>query len=95
MRVFQQNFTLSQAIRSTLLGYFLPQVKIPELYMLDIGSLLSDFYSMARSQLPPVAGTTKETGHLKIIPDKQYRRLKATVDMELALRLYNVYRYCT
>ncbi|KDR16306.1 Glycogen debranching enzyme, partial [Zootermopsis nevadensis] len=80
------------AIRSTLLGYFFPQVKIPELYMLDVGSLVSDFYSVARSRLPPVAGTSQETGHLKIIPDKQYRRLKATVDMELAQRLYNVYR---
>lgn len=63
--------------------------------MLDVGSLVSDFYSVARSRLPPVAGTSQETGHLKIIPDKQYRRLKATVDMELAQRLYNVYRYCT
>jgi glycogen debranching enzyme len=75
-----------------LLGYFLPQVKIPELYMLDVDSLVSAFHSMARSQLPPVAGTAQEKGQLKIIPDKQYRRLKATVDMELALRLYNTYR---
>jgi len=47
---------------------------------------------MARKQLPPVAGTTEEVGQLKIIPDKQYRRLKATVDMELALRLFNAHR---
>jgi glycogen debranching enzyme len=60
--------------------------------MLDIDSLVNDFYSMARKRLPPVAGTTQEMGQLKIIPDKQYRRLKATVDMEVALRLYNVYR---
>jgi glycogen debranching enzyme len=63
--------------------------------MLDVGSLVNTFYEMAHNRLPPVAGTTQETGQLKIIPDKQYRRLKATVDMELALRLYNVYRYCT
>jgi len=67
-------------------------VKIPELYMLDIDSLVTKFYSMARKQLPPVAGTTEEMGQLKIIPDKQYRHLKATVDMELALRLYNTHR---
>lgn len=67
-------------------------MKIPELYMLDVDSLVNAFYSMARTRLPPVAGTTQEKGQLKIIPDKQYRRLKATVDMELALRLYNVYR---
>jgi len=60
--------------------------------MLDIDSLVIEFYSMARKQLPPVAGTTEEMGQLKIIPDKQYRRLKATVDMELALRLYNAHR---
>jgi glycogen debranching enzyme len=78
-----------------MLGYFLPQVKIPELYMLGVGSLVSDFCSMARNRLPPVAGTAQEIGQLKIIPDKQYHRLKATIDMELALRLYNVYRYFT
>jgi glycogen debranching enzyme len=80
------------AIRALLLGSYLPQVKIPELYMLDIDSLVTKFYSMARKQLPPVAGTTEEMGQLKIIPDKQYRHLKATVDMELALRLYNTHR---
>ncbi|XP_069703236.1 glycogen debranching enzyme isoform X2 [Periplaneta americana] len=80
------------AIRSALLGFFMPQVKIPELFMLDVGALVSNFYSVARTRLPPVAGATQEVAQLKIIPDKQYRRLKATVDMELALRLYNVYR---
>lgn len=60
--------------------------------MLDIDSLVSAFYCMARTQLPPVAGTTQEKGQLKIIPDKQCRRMKATVDMEVALRLYNIYR---
>lgn len=60
--------------------------------MLDIDSLVSEFYSLARKQLPSVAGATEEVGQLKIIPDKHYRRLKATVDMELALRLYNTRR---
>lgn len=60
--------------------------------MLDIDSLVNKFYSVARKQLPPVPGSTEEMAQLKIIPDKQYRRLKATVDMGLALRLYNVHR---
>ncbi|PSN51057.1 hypothetical protein C0J52_01523 [Blattella germanica] len=80
------------AIRSTLLGYFLPQVKIPELYMLDIGSLVTEFYNLARTNTPYVAGGLHDKEQLKIIPHKEYHRLKATVDMELALKLYNVYR---
>ena len=60
---------------------------------MDVGSVVSDFYSMARNRLPPSATAVQEGGELSIIPDKQYRRLKASVDLELALRLYNVYRY--
>ncbi|KAK7868484.1 hypothetical protein R5R35_001895 [Gryllus longicercus] len=81
------------AIRSALLGFFLPQVKIPELYMLDVNHIVSDFQDLARRRVPPVGSVpTPSPQELKIIPDPLYRRLKATVDMELALRIYNVYR---
>ena len=68
-------------------------MKIPELYMLDIGSLVTEFYNLARTNTPYVAGGLHDKEQLKIIPHKEYHRLKATVDMELALKLYNVYRY--
>lgn len=43
--------------------------------------------------MPPVKGPTEdEREELKLIPDPQYRRLRAAVDMERALQLYNVYR---
>ncbi|XP_063230044.1 glycogen debranching enzyme [Bacillus rossius redtenbacheri] len=84
------------AIRSALVGSFLPQLKIPELFALDEGRLVSEFHSLARSRLPPVAGPAAEEegegGVLAIVPDPLFRRLKATVDMELALRLFNTYR---
>lgn len=31
-------------------------------------------------------------GELRLVADPQYRRLRATVDMDRALQLYNVYR---
>ncbi|XP_066992681.2 glycogen debranching enzyme [Anabrus simplex] len=82
-----------QAIQSALLGFFLPQVKIPEMFMLDVNQLVSEFQNLARNRVPPIPTNNPiETKQLRLIPDPQYRRLKATVDMELALRLYNIYR---
>lgn len=63
------------------------------MYMCDTNKLAQDFLNMARNRVPPVAGLPDEADELKLIRDPQYRRLKATVDFELALRLYNVYRY--
>ncbi|CAG2066284.1 unnamed protein product, partial [Timema podura] len=79
------------AIRNALFGDFIPQAKIPELFCVDSGHLVSEFCSQARSRVPPVAVSAPEEGVLAIIPDPLYRRLKATVDMDLALRLFNVY----
>lgn len=41
----------------------------------------------------PGAGAGAGAGELRLLADPQFRRLRATVDMELALQLYNVYRY--
>nr|CAD7601350.1 unnamed protein product [Timema genevievae] len=80
------------AIRNALFEDFIPQAKIPELFCVDSGHLVSEFCSQARNRVPPVAGSAPEEGVLAIIPDPLYRRLKATVDMDLALCLFNVYR---
>ncbi|XP_049783705.1 glycogen debranching enzyme isoform X1 [Schistocerca cancellata] len=80
------------AIRSALHGFFLPQIKVSELYMVDVNALVSEFQSLVRKRLPPVQVVSQENMKLKITQDPQYRRLKSNVDMELALQLYNVYR---
>lgn len=40
----------------------------------------------------PGAGPGAGPGELRLVADPQYRRLRATVDMDRALQLYNVYR---
>lgn len=46
-------------------------------------------------RVPPVKPAGEAAGELRLVADPQYRRLHATVDMDLALQLYNVYRYHT
>ncbi|GLV44486.1 uncharacterized protein CBL_10290 [Carabus blaptoides fortunei] len=80
------------AIRHVLLTELLPKINIPDMYMCNANKLAQEFLRMARNRVPPVAGLPDEDDELKLIRDPQYRRLRATVDFELALRLYNVYR---
>lgn len=81
-----------QAIRHALLGQILPKVKIPELYMLDVNYYITEFQNMSRSRVPPLPSKTSDYPLLKLIPDPQFRRLKATIDIEHALSTYNIYR---
>lgn len=77
-----------------MFGTVLPRVRIPELYLLNAHSLMEEFHQLARNRVPPLPSSNPpEHSLLKLIPDPQFRRLHATVDMELALRLFNVYRY--
>lgn len=77
-----------------MFGTVLPRVRIPELYLLNTHSLMEEFHQLARNRVPPLPSShPPEHSLLKLIPDPQFRRLHATVDMELALRLFNVYRY--
>lgn len=71
--------------------YFLPLVKIHELCTLDVNETVSDFLNLARNQIPQ-ENVPSGTEEIKIIQDPQYRRLKSSIDMKLALKLYNTYR---
>lgn len=84
-----------QAIRHALLGTVLPHVKIPELYMLNVHAVVEEFLQVARNRVPPtpVSNTQSDFASLRLIQDPLFRRLRATIDMELALTLYNVYRF--
>lgn len=44
------------------------------------------------SRRVPAPGAEGARGELRLVADAQHRRLRATVDMDLALQLYNVYR---
>jgi len=82
-----------QSIRHALLTSVLPKVKIHELFQLNIDKIVAEFQEKVRAGLPPVATKEKFDEELTIIPDSEFGRLTATIDMNKALQLYNIYRY--
>ncbi|KAL1140348.1 hypothetical protein AAG570_000280 [Ranatra chinensis] len=79
-----------QAIKHILTAKILPEMKIPELYMVDVVALVLEFQTKCQSGVkePGVTAITP----VRIIQDPEFRRLKSTVDMKLALENYNVFR---
>ncbi|XP_043283434.1 glycogen debranching enzyme [Venturia canescens] len=82
------------AIRHALHTYFLPLAKIHELYTVDVDRVIDDFLNIARTRIPedPAANSQTPEMTISIIQNPEYLRLKSTVDMQLALRIYNTYR---
>lgn len=81
-----------EALRHLLGTQLLPEARLHELYTCDAPELVRHFYRLARNKVPAPAPKSTEERELKLSPDPQYRRLRATVDMDLALHIYNVYR---
>ncbi|KAF5292269.1 hypothetical protein FQR65_LT11232 [Abscondita terminalis] len=79
------------AIRHALHTKVLTKIKLQEMVICDVSKLISDFLESARKN-PSTAQIRNPDRTLKLIPDPMFRRLSATVDMELALQLYNIYR---
>lgn len=69
----------------------MPLVKIHELYILDINETIAEFLSLARNQVPQET-IEPISEDIKIIKDPKFRRLKATINMQLALQKYDIYR---
>lgn len=81
-----------QSIRHALHTYFLPLIKIHELYITDINETIAEFLNLARNQMPQDIIESETSEDIKIIQDSKFRRLKATINMQLALQKYNIYR---
>jgi glycogen debranching enzyme len=73
--------------------YFLPQAKIHELYTANIDAIVSEFLVMASKCSSYSKNTDRPKESISIIRDLEYRRLKATIDMDLALKLFNIPQY--
>ena len=69
-----------------ILNFYLPQVRIPELFLPNIQELTAQFEARIRSE--PMQETPKgeEKELLGIIQDPEFRRNMSTVDLELAVR---------
>ncbi|KAJ8732396.1 hypothetical protein PYW07_014995 [Mythimna separata] len=82
-----------EAIKHLLLTQLLPEARLHEMYMCNAAELVQEFYYMARNKVPaPSAVPEAERAELRLQPDALHRRLHASVDMDRALQLYNVYR---
>lgn len=80
------------AIRYHFRKSVLEPLKIEELFICDTNKLAAAFFNLARA-MPPITRNFKtEQEELRILQDKEYKRLASTVDVTLALKLYNVYR---
>ena len=89
--MFQGEISTSEHIdvcKDLLLNHYLPLVKIPELFLPDISQQTTQLEERMRNS-PPVSPSNVPGGALKIIQDPQYRRLRSSVDIELALKKYN------
>ncbi len=76
-------------ISARLLDSVLPQAQVWEYFSVDVESIVKEFrtavYHLNGGSHPRPYGR-----RLSIIQDKEYRRLKSTVNMELVLELFNV-----
>ncbi|CAG0880925.1 unnamed protein product [Darwinula stevensoni] len=81
-----------QSVRDGILGYFLPQVKIHELYMVDVKALLEEFKKQA-SEGPHPHCIPELGGKVQILQDPLFRRYGSTVAMGMALQAFNGPRY--
>ncbi|RZC42945.1 glycogen debranching enzyme, partial [Asbolus verrucosus] len=81
------------SIRYYLHTEVLANINIHELYMCDVSKYLVEFLSLARNKVPSTQEKLNENEELELIQDPLYRRLGSTIDMKLAVQLYNIYRH--
>ena len=89
--MFQGEISTNEHIdicKNLLLNHYLPPLKIPELFLPDISQLTAQLEERMRIN-PPMPPSNVPGGVLKIIQDPEYRRLRSSVDLELALGKYN------
>lgn len=83
-----------EAIKNALHNHFLPQVKLHEFYTLDVDKVVEEFRRKIAGHVSLTSKDGKEPkkDDLVIIQDPQYGRRTCSIDMNLAVRLYNLPR---
>lgn len=81
-----------QALRHQIMTQYLPKIKLHEFYQVDVEKYFHIFVDAIRSRTPPSPQTEICSIELTFEQDKEYRRKAVTIDIELALKLYNVFR---
>ena len=72
--------------RDLILNFYLPQVKIPELFLPNVEELVRQFEDKIKSV--PVLDNPDgdEAEEMIILQDPEFRRNMSTVDLEMAVR---------
>ena len=72
--------------RDLILNFYLPQVKIPELFLPNVEELVRQFEDKIKSV--PVFDNPggDEAEEMSILQDPEFRRNMSTVDLEMAVR---------
>ncbi|XP_074640295.1 glycogen debranching enzyme-like [Tubulanus polymorphus] len=79
-----------QCIKRILHENVLPRIKIYEFAMAHVANVTAEFRKLAKVKgCPPDDNLYSSPIQLKVIQDPQYKRLGCTIDMELALKMYN------
>ncbi|RLU17593.1 hypothetical protein DMN91_009829 [Ooceraea biroi] len=78
------------AVRHALHTYFLPSVRIHEMYTVNVNKKVAEFLEFARNCMPQKLPAIFQ--EISVIQSPNFGRLTSTVDMECALRKYNTFR---
>ncbi|XP_014244226.1 glycogen debranching enzyme [Cimex lectularius] len=79
------------SLRYLLESVLIPEAKIPECFLVDVHLLVNEFKEKCRN-VTLTERIDNPDRNLTIIQDPQFRRLKSTIDMGLALKKFNIYR---
>lgn len=81
-----------QALKYQLHQVYLPKVNIHELFQCNISKTIEEFMTLVRTRSPPkhVADESR-FNEIQLIKDPQYKRLGATINMNLALEIFNAF----
>lgn len=62
------------------------------MYTVDVNEIVATFLNLARNILPDKENEINPITKIKVIQDPGFRRLQSTIDMQLALQIYNIFR---
>ncbi|CAA9999855.1 unnamed protein product [Nesidiocoris tenuis] len=80
------------AMRYQLGTFLIPKAQIPEMFLVDVTKYVQNFKDAIANATPNNWSNNFNENDLRIIQDPQFRRLESKVDMDLAIKLFNIYR---
>ncbi|KAF6206185.1 hypothetical protein GE061_017413 [Apolygus lucorum] len=80
------------AMRYQLGTFLVPKAKIPDMFLIDVPKYVQLFKETISFAEPSKRHDNVNESNIKIIQDPNYKRLGSTINMDLAVNIYNVFR---